>query len=299
MTDLGGPEAVAILEGACPAGTASVEMVRLREGDIFQIGRSDRAWALRAGLSATHLALPRTARRTVPALALVLAVGRAAVVVQGGRRLVQILVDGQPLGPEPLSLAGPVHEVLVDPLGVPQRLRIGFCLRQETAAADPLRAIPGSGTVVPVLRVAGSRLRPMAAALAWPLLSGVAPALSLGWSTAQVAARYTELWGREPDQPRRTLHDLRAVLAGASAEDGRPMVTISDVQPWPWPSRWQDAGLLSKAEFAEAKNRIVGLYFAAASDVVHMVGEALERPRGMKPTRVDTASGLWEQTRRG
>lgn len=280
---LGGTDAVAILEGVCPAETASVQAVRLREGDVFQIGRSDRAWARRAGLSATHLALPRTARRTVPAMALVLAVGRAAIVVHGGQRLVQILVDGQPLGPEPVSLAGPVHDVVVDPLGVPQRLRIGFCRRPDDATAGPVGAVPGSGTVVPVLRVGGTRLRPMAAALAWPLLSGVAPALSAGWSTAQITARYVELWGQEPDQPRRVLHDLRALLTDAMAEDGRPMATVPGVQPWPWPSRRQDAGLLSDTEFSEAKNRITGLYLAAVGDIARMVGEALDRPRGPKP----------------
>jgi hypothetical protein len=123
----------------------------------------------------------------------------------------------------------------------------------------------------------------MAAALAWPLLSGVAPALSGGWSTAQVTARFVELWGREPEQPRRALHDLRALLADAPAEDGRPMATVPDVQPWPWPSRWQDAGLLSETEFAEAKNRITGLYFAAVGDISLTVAEALDRPRGTRP----------------
>ena len=270
-------DGVAVLDGVCPAGTTAVGSVWLREGDVYQVGRQDRGWAERVGLSKTHLALPRTTRKTVPAVALVLAVARAAVVLRGGQRLIQILVDGQPLGPDPVRLAGPIHDVVVDPMGMPQRLRIGFGRAQgEQSGAEP---VPGSGTVVPVLRVSGSRLRPMAGALAWPLIPGVAPALAAGWSTAQIAARYLELWGSEPQQPRRTLHDLRTLLIGAVAEDGRPMATVPGVQPWPWPQRRQEAGALSEAEFAEAKNRITGLYFAAAGEIAPMVWSALDRPR--------------------
>ncbi len=270
-------DGVAVLDGVCPAGTTSVGSVWLREGDVYQVGRHDRGWAERVGLSKTHLALPRTTRKTVPAVALVLAVARAAVALQGGQRLIQILVDGQPLGPDPVRLAGPIHDVVIDSLGVPQRLRIGFGrARGERSATEP---IPGSGTVVPVLRVSGSRLLPMAAALAWPLIPGVAPPLAGGWSTAQIAARHRELWGSEPQQPRRTLHDLRTLLTEAATEDGRPMATVPGVQPWPWPQHRQEAGALSEVEFAETKNRITGLYFAAAGEIAPMVWSALERPR--------------------
>lgn len=38
--------------------------------------------------------------------------------------------------------------------------------------------------------------------------------------------------------------------------------------------------MLSEAEFAEAKNRITGLYFAAAGEIAPVIWSALERPRG-------------------
>jgi hypothetical protein len=190
---------------------------------------------------------------------------------------VHILVDAVALGSEPINLAGPVHEILVDALGQPQRLRLGF------GPADPRRLGPvgaSSGTLVPVLRVHGSRLRPMAAALAWPLVSEAAPALTGGWSTTAVAARYRELWGEEPVEPRRSLHDLRQLLVGACAEDGRPMASVPELSPWPWAERWQNSVYTSAAAFAEGCNQVTALYLAATSDIAAYIGDALDRPRG-------------------
>src|ERR1700722_14156194 len=200
---------VAVLEGVRAKGAASAHMVDLCEGDVYQVGRHDPAWVRRTGLHDTHLALGSTTRTTVSTTSFVLSVSRGSVLLSPGQRLVHILVDGTELGPEPVRLAGPVHEIVVDPLGAPQRIRLGFRPSADAARPGSAPRPGGAGTIIPVLRVHRSRLRPMAAALAWPLVSGAAPSLSSGWSTAAVAVRFTELWGHEPAEPRRSLHDPR------------------------------------------------------------------------------------------
>lgn len=268
---------VAVLEGAVPPAQDAARLMDLREGDVFQVGRRDSTAVRRAGLRATHLGLGRETRAAVSMVSLILSVSRASVLVTPCRRPVHILIDGVALSAEPVNLAGPVHEILVDALGLPQRLRLGF------GPADPRQLGPvgaSSGTLVPVLRVHGSRLRPMAAALAWPLVSEAAPALMGGWSTTAVTARYHELWGMEPVKPRRSLHDLRQLLVGAWAEDGRSMAAIPELAPWPWAERWQDSVYTSAAAFAEGCNQVTALYLAATSDIATYIGEALDRPRG-------------------
>lgn len=273
---------VGVLSGTLPPGAAAPRDVPLYEGDRYLVGRPGRLRPPPPAGSGAFLSLGPGVRRSVPAVALVLAVTRSAVHVVPGQGAVPLLVDGAVPPAEGVRLAGPAHEIVVDPAGAPRTLAV----RLRGAATPPLVPPPPSGTTcLPVLRVAGDRLLPMAVALAWPAVPGVPLPLADGWSAAHITARYRELWGTEPVEPRHTLFRLREALAGASSADGRPMAAIEDVRPWPWAERIEDTPYVSGEAFMAAKNRITGGYFAAAGQVRPLLTEALERRRPAWPAR--------------
>ncbi|MER7934028.1 MULTISPECIES: hypothetical protein [unclassified Streptomyces] len=269
-------DVVGVLSGACPPGTSRPGDVPLREGDRYLVGRPSRLRMPPAGAD-TFLSLGPGVRRSVPAVALVLAVARSAVHVRAGHGAVDLMVDGTVLAPGGTRLAGPAHDIVVDPVGVPRALTVRL-FGVPPAFGPP----PASGTTCrPVLRVSGDRLLPMAVALAWPAVTGVPRPRADGWSLPQIAARYRELWGDEPVEPRHTLFRLREVLAGARSADGRPMAAIDDVQPWPWAERVEDTPYLDNESFMAAKNRVTAGYFAAAGQVRPLLVDLLgHRPAG-------------------
>ncbi|MEU9415038.1 hypothetical protein [Streptomyces sp. NPDC048272] len=267
-------DAVGVLSGVVPAGASGPRDVALHEGDRYLIGRPSRLRTPPAG-PGVFLSLGPGVRRSVPAVALVLAVARSAVHLRAGHGAMDLLVDGAVPPPGGLRLAGPAHEVVVDPVGVPRTLAVRLF-----AAAPALEAPPASGTTcLPVLRVSGDRLLPMAAALAWPLVTNVPRPTADGWTLPRIVARHRELWGTEPVDPRHTLFRLREILAGARSADGRPMAVIEDVQPWPWAERLEDTPYLDSESFMAAKNRVTAGYFAAAGQVRPRLTELLERRR--------------------
>ena len=267
-------DVVGVLSGACPPGTSRPRNVPLREGDRYLIGRPSRLRVPPAG-SEAFLSLGPGVRRSVPAVALVLAVARSAVHIRAGHGAVDLLVDGTVLAPGGTRLAGPTHHIVVDPVGVPHALTVRLLCAPPTPGPPP-----ASGTTCrPVLRVSGDRLLPMAVALAWPAVVGVPRPRADGWSLPQIVARYRELWGGEPVEPRHTLFRLREVLAGAHSSDGRPMAVIDDVQPWPWAERVEDTPYLDNESFMAAKNRVTAGYFAAAEQVRPVLVELLGRRR--------------------
>jgi hypothetical protein len=267
---------VGVLSGTCPAGAGRPRDVPLYEGDRYAIGRPGRLRTPPAG-PGTFLSLGPGVRRSVPATALVLAVARSVVHLGAGRGAGHLLVDGAVPELGGTRLAGPVHEIVVDPAGVPRTL-----LLRLLSTPPPLDPPAASGTTcLPVLRVTGERLLPMAAALAWPVVAGLPRPRAEGWSVPRIVDRYRELWEVEPPEPRHTLFRLRETLAGALSTDGRPMAVIEDVQPWPWAERIKDTPYLSDESFMAAKNRITAEYFAAADQVRPRLAEALRhrRPR--------------------
>ncbi|MGW6818858.1 hypothetical protein [Streptomyces sp. NPDC055005] len=265
-------DALGVLSGVVPAGASGPRDVPLHEGDRFLIGRPSRFRTPPAG-PGVFLSLGPGVRRSVPAVALVLAVARSAVHLRAGHGAVDLLVDGVVPPPGGLRLAGPAHDVVVDPVGVPRTLAVRLF-----ATAPALEPPPASGTTcLPVLSVSGDRLLPMAVALAWPAVTDVARPSADGWSLPQIVARHRELWGVDPVDPRHTLFRLREILAGAQSVDGRPMAVIEDVQPWPWTERVEDTPYLDKESFMAAKNRITAGYFAAAGQVRPLLVELLER----------------------
>lgn len=267
-------DAVGVLCGVCPPGTSRPADVLLREGDRYLIGRPLRLRAPQAGAGA-FLSLGPGVRRSVPAVALVLAVARSAVHVRAGHGAIDLLVDGTFLAPGGVRLAGPQHHIVIDPVGASRTLALRLF-----SASPLLRPPPVSGTTCrPVLHVSGERLLPMAVALAWPALTDVPQPTANGWSLPQIVARYRELWGSEPVEPRHTVFRLREILAGAHSVDGRPMAAIDDVQPWPWTERLEDTPYLDNESFMAAKNRVTAAYFAAAGQVRPVLTELLDRPR--------------------
>jgi hypothetical protein len=271
----GGGRVLAELSGGYLRGRTP-QTVGLREGDVIRVGRLDKKWLARSGLEDRYVALGPTTRMTVPAVSLTIVVGRETIEVRSGSRPADATVDGVPIGPEGCRLAGPRHEIVIDPSGVPQRLILVFVSPAGTAAIPA----PHSGsTIVPVLEFASRRLLQMAAAVAWPLLSDLAPSLNAGWSTAAVAARHRELWGHAPGNRRRVLFDLREMLVNARCSDGRPMAAIAEVQPWPWPADLGATRFLSEVEFTEDKNRQLAVYLATSAQVRQEVARALDRNR--------------------
>ncbi|MCS0605634.1 hypothetical protein NX794_31190 [Streptomyces sp. LP11] len=265
-------DVVGVLSGACPPGASRPRDVPLREGDRCLVGRPSRLRPPPAG-DGVFLSLGPGVRRSVPAVALVLAVARSAVHLRAGHGAVDLLVDGAVPAPGGIRLAGPEHEIVVDPVGVPRALAVRLF-----GTPPALEPPPASGTTrLPVLRVSGDRLLPMAVALAWPAVTGVPRPRADGWSLPQIVARHRELWGGGPVEPRHTLFRLREILAGARCADGRPMAAIEDVQPWPWAERLEDTPYLDNESFMAAKNRITAGYFAAAGQVRPHLVEALAR----------------------
>jgi hypothetical protein len=130
-----------------------------------------------------------------------------------------------------------------------------------------------------VLRISGARLLPMAVALAWPLFPDLPGPLHTGWSPTEVASRYQELWQEEPIDARHTLHRLRRCLEQAQTAEGRPMVTIPEVQPWPWAEHRSRTPFPTEEAFTAAKNRITAAYLQAAGQVRPLLTAALESPR--------------------
>lgn len=268
---------VAVLRGGRPWGRPAQERIPLREGDVRRVGRLDTHWLNRSPVRESHVALGPAARPSVPVLGIVLAVSRSAVEVAFGSRLFSVLVDGSPLGREPVRLAGPSHTLVIDPSGAPHRLHLVFAGSGPGGAAAVRPDPPSGTTIVPQLRFAGRGRLAMAAALAWPLVPGMPVPLSEGWSTAAAAARFEELFGLAPRNPRRALYDLRTMLAEADSADGRPLRLIPELQPWPWPNDWRAAAQLSEEAFTADCNRITALYLADCPQVRREVGEAVDR----------------------
>jgi hypothetical protein len=267
-------DVVGVLSGTFPAGVGRPHDVPLYEGDRYVIGRPGRLRTPPAG-PGTFLSLGPGVRRSVPATALVLAVGRSIVHLGAGHGAGHLLVDGAVPAPGGTRLAGPVHEIVVDPAGAPRTLVLRLL-----STPPPLDPPPASGTTcLPVLRVTGQRLLPMAAALAWPVVAGVPRPRAEGWSVPRIVDRYRELWDSDPPEPRHTLFRLRETLAGALSTDGRPMAAIEDVQPWPWAERIEDTPYVSGESFMAAKNRITAGYFATAGQVRPRLAEALRHRR--------------------
>lgn len=264
------------LHGLRPWNTGEVRPVPVQEGDVYRIGRLDRRWLQRSGLATTHLALAPVTRLTVPVVAVTLAVGRNTVDVHPGQRYSAVEIDGRLLAGGAVRLAGPRHEVVVDPLGLPQSFQIRF--DGEVLPSRPVA--PSGSTVVPVLTLTGPRLLELAIPLSWPLVSGVPAPFAMGWSTGAVVERHVELYGREPrPTPRRTLFDLRLKLREASGPDGRPLATRPEIQPWPWPEDWRQAGFLTEDAFFGYANMVMAGYFSATPWLRPLVEEALDRPR--------------------
>jgi hypothetical protein len=263
-------------EDGGPGGPGGTSGMPLFEGDCYVLGRPGRRGAPEAVPGGTFLSLGARVRRSVPAAAVILTVGRSTALLAPGHGTVQVLVDGAALEPEGAVLPGPRHEVVVDPAGQPCRLTLRLGLRPAAAPAP----LPSSGTTIrPVLRISGARLLPMAAALAWPLFQNLPGPLHTGWSPGEVASRYQELWQKEPLDARHTLHRLRRCLELAQTAEGRPMVTIPEVQPWPWAESRSGTPFPTEEAFTAAKNRITAAYLQAAGQVGPLLATALEQPR--------------------
>ncbi|MFF8930133.1 hypothetical protein ACF1AO_22970 [Streptomyces longwoodensis] len=252
----------------------AVSPVDLREGERYVIGRADHRQ--RTADPERHLALPRGTRRTVPVSLLELVVHRDKVLVLPVSSLSHVSVDGRILLPEGLWLPGPDHDITVDPAGSPQRLTLALHNDLPTHSADLAR--PSGTTFVPVLRVTGNRLLPMAAALCWPFVPRTRPPRSTGWSTRDITSRYVELHGgEEPKDPSHTLNRLRKALVEAQTVDGRPLATLPEAAPWPWAHDIADTGFRSQAAFDQLKNCITARYYAAAGQVGPYLLDALAR----------------------
>lgn len=189
--------------------------------------------------------------------------------------LTDVTVDGRLLPPDGLWLPGPDHEIVVDPAGAPRILTLALNTDRATAEYEP--GGPSGTTFVPVLRVTGNRLRPMAVALSWPLVPDVRPPRADGWSTSDITGRYIELYGTEPKDAGHTLNRLRQSLTDARTEDGRPLSTLPEVAPWPWAHDLADTPYSSRAAFDQVKNRTTARYFVAAGQIVPLLREALTR----------------------
>ncbi|MBN0048434.1 hypothetical protein JS756_30900 [Streptomyces actuosus] len=265
-----------VLHGAQPSGrplsARPPAAVELWEGGRYVVGRADRRH--RAADVERHLALPRGTRRTVPVNLIELTVHRDRVHLRPVSPLADVTVDGRLLTPDGLWLPGPDHEIVVDPAGAPQILELALNTDRVTGPSPPAR--PSGTTFVPVLRVSGNRLLPMAVALSWPLVPDVRPPRADGWSTSDIASRYVELYGTEPREARHTLNRLRQTLTDARTEDGRPMATLPGVAPWPWANDLADTPYSSEAAFAQVKNRTTARYFVAAGQIVPLLREALD-----------------------
>jgi hypothetical protein len=268
---------VAALTGVRPWGATAPQTVDVREGDVFHLGRLDQGWLRRSGIYERHLALGPGTRTTVSAVSLTVVGLHDTIEVRTGPRLVDATVDGLPLNHDAIRLQGPRHEIVVDPTGVPQAVLVR--LRRHAGATVAIPAVYSGDTLLPVLSLTAPRVRRMAAALAWPLVADAAPPLTVGWSTAAISMRYLELWGIAPADGRRVLHDLRTALVNARSSDGRTMLSIPEVAPWPWPSRLELSGYVSQQAFTEGKNHLLAVHVAASTQIGHVVAAALERIR--------------------
>jgi hypothetical protein len=265
---------IAEIVGTVPWGGRAVRPVPVYEGDAFTIGRMDRRWLESKNLHRDHLALGPTTRAIISVRFLTLVGLRDSIEVGCVRSPAHVLVDGAALGFDPIKLCGPLHEIVVDPAGVPQRVIVRVRSRPVGPAPDSVRS---GSTVEPLLAIGSQRLLQMAAALAWPLLYDVPLPLQSGWSTAAVRARFRELWGTPPQSPRRLLHDLRAMLVTAVSTDGRPMESIPELQPWPWPAERDEVRYPTDHDFIEAKNYLTAVYLVASGAVGEAVSRALDR----------------------
>lgn len=267
---------VAEVSGCVPWGGRTARAVPVHEGDVFYIGRYDRRWLERSGERLRHLALGPTTRPVVSAASLIVVGLRDAVEVRRTGGATPAVVDGESLGLDPVWLGEPVHEIIIDPLGVPQRVLIRVHAGRSALAPDPGRS---GSTVEPVLVLSGEAMRRMAAALAWPLVAKVPPPRVGGWSTAAIGERFRELWGEPPQRPRRLLHDLREALVTACGADGRPLLAVPELQPWPWPAQRDPLRYPTEQSFIEAKNHITAMHLAASGVVGDLVIESLDRVR--------------------
>jgi hypothetical protein len=210
-----------------------------------------------------------------------LAVHRGRVHVRPVAVLADVVVDEHDLPAEGLWLPGPHHRIVIDPLGRPQVLHLAIEAGEDHITNE--YAEPSGTTFVPVLRVSGARLLPMAVALVWPLVPDVRPPRARGWSTADITGRYAELYGTMPPDARHTLNRLRRALVEARTEDGRPMSTLREVAPWPWPDTLAGTPYTSQAAFDQRKNHVTASYFRAAGQVVPelvaVLARSTDRPR--------------------
>ncbi|MFC8368324.1 hypothetical protein ACFUIT_10050 [Streptomyces sp. NPDC057239] len=250
--------------------------VDLREGRRYVVGRADR-WGSTADLE-RHLRLGPRTRRSVPVNLVEFAVHRGRVHLRPVAVFADVVVDERDLPADGLWLPGPHHRIVVDPLGRPQVLHLVVEVEEDAIPTEYAR--PSGTTFVPVLHVSGTRLLPMATALTWPLVTDVRPPVAAGWSTADITGRYAELYGAQPPDARHTLNRLRRALVEARTEDGRPMSTLPEVAPWPWPDDLADTPYTSPAAFDQRKNFVTASYFKAAGQVVPELLQALaDRPR--------------------
>jgi hypothetical protein len=111
----GADDVVGVLSGTFPPGAGRPRDVPLYEGDRYLIGRPGRPRVPPAAGPGRFLSLGPGVRRTVPAVALVLAVARSAVHIGAGHGAVHLLVDGVVPAVDGMRLAGPAHGIVVAP----------------------------------------------------------------------------------------------------------------------------------------------------------------------------------------